>query len=198
MITTFKRFLLALRRPRKWANMRLLKERGEDINSFLIREAKIDELEALVDLHVTAWNDTYPGARNKPTHQVRERQWRKNFELKERNWFCFVVEDSKGSLVGFATGNTYGDADQPATGQLNKIYLLRNYQRLGLGRRLAERVACRFRAMGINSMLLFSEAENPSIKFYEALGGQRMYDDRGRFHGGYKWDSLEELAAHCV
>jgi GNAT superfamily N-acetyltransferase len=193
LVTSFKRFLLGLRRPSKATNLRLMRERGEDLNAFKIREARREELKELVDLHVTTWNDTYPYVKNKPTHQIREYQWKKMFELKEKNWFCFVVEDRHGKLVAFATGNTYEEGDLPYAGQLNKIYVLRNYQRLGLGRKLMQCVACRFKEMGVNSMLLFSEAANPSTRFYEAMGGQRLYDPKGNFHGGYGWSSLEHI-----
>jgi len=61
------------------------------------------------------------------------------------SWFCFVVENRKGELVGFAKGKTYNHSDLPDfSGELNKIYLLREYQRLGLGRRLVGCVARRF------------------------------------------------------
>ena len=39
-------------------------------------------------------------------------------------------------------------------GELNKLYVLRRYQRLGLGRRLVCLVARRFLGQGISSMLL--------------------------------------------
>ena len=193
LVTSFKRFLLSLRRPSKAANLQLMKQRGETIDSFVVREARPEDLPVLVDVHVTAWNNTYPGLGYKPSHQLREQQWKKLFELKEKNWFCYVIEDGKGKLVGFATGNTYEEGDLPYAGQLNKMYLLRDYQRLGLGTKLMQVMAQRFMDMSINSMVLFAEAGNPSIKFYDALGGQRLYDGKGNFHGGYGWSDLTVL-----
>jgi GNAT superfamily N-acetyltransferase len=104
-----------------------------------------------------------------------------------------VVDNGAGTLVGFATGNRYQEGDLPYAGQLNKMYLLRHYQRLGLGRRLMSVMAQRFIDTGIHSMVLFAEAANPSIKFYDALGGQRLYDDHGKFHGAYGWSDLKVL-----
>ena len=82
-------------------------------------------------------------------------------------------------------------------GELNKIYLLREYQRVGLGRRLIGHVARRFLMQGIESMLLFGEARNPSNGFYEALGAERLFSDSGEFHGGYGWRDLRTLVARC-
>jgi len=162
------------------------------MNSFSIREARHGDLHALVDVHVTAFNETYPGPRT-PTHALREQQWRRLFEVKPQNWFCYVVEERAGKIIGFATGNTYEEGDLPYAGQLNKLYLLRSHHRLGLGRKLMSVMAQRFFDMGINSMLLFSEADNPSIGFYDALGGERLYDEQGNFHGGYGWSNITTL-----
>lgn len=46
-------------------------------------------------------------------------------------------------------------------------------------------------------MLLFGEAGNPSNRFYEALGAERLFSDTGAFHGGYGWRDLQRLAEIC-
>jgi L-amino acid N-acyltransferase YncA len=129
---------------------------------------------------------------------LRERQWREQFQATDGSWFCFVVTNPKGELIGFAKGvmpNAMDSAD--VSGQLNKIYLLREYQRLGLGRRLAGHVARRFLSQGIHSMVLFGTPQNPSCAFHEALGGERMFAENGEFHGGYRWPDLQKLASIC-
>jgi GNAT superfamily N-acetyltransferase len=82
-------------------------------------------------------------------------------------------------------------------GELNKIYLLRRYHRLGLGRRLLCDVARRFLERGMTSMLLFGDATNPSNGFYEAMGGERLFARSGEFHGGYGWRDLHALVGRC-
>jgi GNAT superfamily N-acetyltransferase len=101
------------------------------------------------------------------------------------SWFCLVVERSNAELVGFAKGILYDGDLSGFGGELNKIYLLREYQRQGLGRRLVGYIARRFLSQGITSMVLFGEATNPSCGFWEALSGERLYTDSGEFHGGY-------------
>lgn len=133
-----------------------------------------------------------------PTYAIRERQWRDAFEVTDGSWFCFVIEDNDDQLVGFAKGKLYNHSDLPDfSGELNKIYLLREYQGLGLGRRLVGHVARRFLDQGISTMVLFAEPDNPSCGFYEALGAERLLDDAGRFHGGYGWRDLRRLASVC-
>ncbi len=166
--------------------------------SLIIREATAADLPALVELHVATWNATYPEVVKKPTPAIRERQWREAFAAPDGGWSCFVVAGPRGELVGFAKGTPYDHPDLPDfAGQLSKIYLLRDYQRQGLGRRLAGHVARRFLGQGITSMLLFADAGNPACRFYEALGAERLLDAAGHFHGGYGWRDLERLAARC-
>ena len=162
---------------------------------FNIREATAADIPALADLHVRTFNETHgPG----PTYELRERQWREAFQVTDGSWFCFVIEGPNGELVGFAKGVPYAHGDLPDfSGELNKIYLLREYQRLGLGRRLIGHVARRFLGQGISSMLLFGEASNPSNAFYEALEAEKLFSKAGEFHGGYGWRDLQSLAEEC-
>ena len=102
-----------------------------------------------------------------------------------------MVERPDGRLVGFAKGRR---SDHPDfAGELNKIYLLRGYQRVGLGRRLVGHVARRFLSRGIESMWLSGDARNPSCGAWVALGAEKTDDDPG--NGNYGWRDLRKLAA---
>lgn len=148
-------------------------------NSFKIRDAIPIDIAALVALHVTTFNETHgPG----PTYEVRKWQWEKAFQDKVNDWFCFVVEDEMGNLVGLAKGQPYDHEDIPEiSGELNKIYLLRKYQKLGLGRQLICKVANEFIKRGITSMLLFGDANNPSNGFYEKMGAEKLFEKTVNF-----------------
>jgi len=187
------RFVQGLRRPSKSANSRRLRARSESIDSIRIRPARLEDVPALARLHVTTFNATHllPGGRG-PTVGLRERQWREHLAGPSPKVFCFVAERSDGTLVGFASGKP---ADYPGfAGRLDKIYLLPHYQRMGLGRRLFGEVCRRFLADDVTSMMLFSQAENPSCRFFEALGGERLMSDTGEFHGAFGWRDVRGLA----
>ena len=157
--------------------------------SLVIREATAADIPALTDLHVRTWNATYPDAHPKPTYEIRERQWREAFAVIDGSWFCFVIERPNGELVGFAKGTR---SDHPDfAGELNKIYLLREYQHLGLGRWLVGHVSRRFLSQGISSMCLFGDGRNPSCRVWEALGAERIG------WGNYGWRDLRNLASIC-
>ena len=163
---------------------------------YVIREVTIDDLTAIASLHVATFNETHGGFG--PPFEVREFQWQDAFDSLDKKWFCFVIENENGELIGFAKGQPYNHIDLPTyKGELNKIYLLKRYHGLGLGRTLICAVARKFRSQGINNMVLFGDAKNHSNGFYEAMGGQKLYARNGDFHGGYGWHDLTSLARQC-
>lgn len=110
---------------------------------------------------------------------------------------ALAIEMKDEGLIGFAKGQTYNHADHAEfSGELNKIYL-RMYHKLGLGRQLVCKVANEFIKRGINSMLLFGDANNPSNKFYEQIGAKKLFAKNGEFHGGYGWTDLKKIVANC-
>lgn len=169
------------------------------MKTVIIREATSADVPALARLHVTTFNETHaPVLMNGPTYEVREYQWRQAFQSADGSWFCFVIEDPNGELIGFAKGQPYAHGDHSDfAGELNKIYLLREFHRRGLGRRLLGHVAHRFLSHDISSMLLFGDARNPSNLFYEAMGADRLFAANGEFHGGDGWRDLRRLASIC-
>lgn len=185
------RFAASLTKPSKTGNVRRLRARGESAASLTIREATALDVPALARLHVTTWNAPYaPFLMKGPSYGIRERQWREAFARNDEGWFCFVVERHDGELVGFAQGNR---SDHPEfAGELNKIYLLHQYQRLRLGRRLLGHVARRFLSQGINSMWLYGDARNPSSRVWITLGAEKTDNDPG--NGNYGWRDLRKLA----
>ena len=163
--------------------------------TFLIREATPNDAAAIARLHVDTFLETH--GRGGPPHALRERQWQEAFARTGGNWFCFVIARQSGELIGFAKGVPYTDDLPGFAGELNKIYLLREYHRRGVGRKLLGYISRRFLEQGMTSMLLFGDAQNPTNGFYEAMGGERLLTAKGEFHGGYGWRDLRLLAAKC-
>ena len=172
--------------------MNKLHERGESLDSFIFRDATKNDITELGKLHAITWAQTY-NAKNQNI-QLRQYQWRKAFtEENDGSWFCILVVNKKNELVGFAKGKIYKNNDSSELhGDLNKIYLLSEYQRLGLGTKLFGNVIQRFLSMGVNDMVLFGVPQNPSCAFHEAMGGERLYSEKGNFDGGYRWPDLKK------
>lgn len=94
--------------------------------------------------------------------------WQADLQFQQRSPL-HSLEGHNGELVGFAKGTLYDHSDQPGFfGELNKIYLLREHQRRGLGRRLVGHVARRFLRTCVETS-------------YPALRGPSLASERGRF-----------------
>jgi L-amino acid N-acyltransferase YncA len=167
------------------------------LRSFTIREMKSSDVPAVAALHVATFNETHTVNNDGPRYALREHQWRAAFANSD-SWFGVVIEKEDGELIGFAKGTPHDGGIPGFEGELNKIYLLRRYHRQGLGRALLCEVATRFLSRGVMSMLLFGEADNPSNRFYEAMGGERLFAAGGEFHGAYGWRDLRALASQCA
>src|SRR6478752_3329369 len=166
------------------------------IGDLRLREATISDLRPLAELHVRTFNETHVGPFGSgPTYSTREWQWRAKLAESDATHFVLVLETPAKQLVGFIWCHPTSDNAKWAA-RLNKIYLLREYQRRGLGTRMVVAVVDRLLQNGLTSMALFTETDNePACNFYERLGGERQLDERGEFGGMYGWRDLRQLKA---
>ena len=183
------RWINSRTRPKGAENARTLRERGESLDSITFRDAVADDIPALAELHVTTWNATYNTTRG-PTIATRTWQWEQVFAKANRRDFILVLEDKNGRLIGFTWGRPH---EGEFAGELSKIYLRWEYHGLGLGRRMMAETARRFVERGIHSFVLFAELTNPTLGFYDHLGGERLLDERGQFGGAYAWRDVKVL-----
>lgn len=189
------RRILSLRRPSARANARALAARRESLDTLTLREAVAQDIPTLAALHVATWNDTYAPLMTGPGVPVREQQWRRAFERPE-GWFCYLLARPDGSLIGFTKGVLRPEHEIP--GELNKLFLRREYQRLGLGRRLVGRVVRRFQGVGVPAMAAYVDPRNPSCGFFERLGARWLREADGRVNfSWYVWRDLPRLARSC-
>ena len=191
VLIPFFRYLRSRKRRTRAANLRGLRDRNEQLDSLVFRDATADDIPALAELHVKTWNATYPGVKRPPTVELRASQWRDAFAEAEGNWFCIVIENRNRELIGFAKGICHEDG----VGDLNKIYLLSEYQRLGIGRRLVGLVARRFVSLGVSRMTLWADAANPSCHFYWAMGAVNPRNERGKLERNtFVWNDLAAIS----
>lgn len=160
----------------------------------LLRDAIKGDLRALAELHVRTYNETHLGpGESGPTYETREWQWRQKLSETHATKFVLVLENETKQLVGFIW--CHPTKDNPTwAARLNKIYLLRDYQRRGHGTRMLAAAVERLLAGGLTSMALFTETDNePACNFYEQLGAERQLNERGEFEGMYGWTDLRKL-----
>ncbi len=148
----------------------------------VLREATSDDVTAMAQVHVDTWRTTYRGIVPDEllanlSYEKRENGWDQILDNapKDEN-FTYVAEDELGKIVGFANGGIERTGDLVYPGELSAIYVLKSHQQKGIGRELIRAAAQKLGQMEISSMLVWVLAENPACRFYETLGGQKVYE----------------------
>jgi len=188
-----RRFIRALRSAPR------VVEPPVSIRELTLREATMADLRPLAELHVRTFNETHVGPFGSgPTYATREWQWREKLAETDTTHFVLVLETTTKQLVGFIWCHPTTD-DPKWAARLNKIYLLRPYQRRGLGKRMVAAAVHRLLEHGLRSMALFTEVDNePACNFYEQMGGERQLNERREFGGMYGWPDLRKLDAQLA
>jgi GNAT superfamily N-acetyltransferase len=170
----------------------------------MIREARPEDAPAIARVHVDSWRSTYKGL--VPDEHLaalscerREQGWRDALSNPAHPSFVYVAEDEAGSVVGFASGGPEREGNPDYKGELYAIYLFDRSQRRGFGRQLTQAVARRLLNAGISSMLVWVLAGNPGRAFYEALGGQYLFEkkitigEKELVEVAYGWQDIRTL-----
>jgi GNAT superfamily N-acetyltransferase len=146
------------------------------MNKMRIREAKVSDSAGLARVSVESWRSTYTSIipqefLDSLTYAGRTKRWEERLSDPNSPGFTFVAEDDTGEIIGYA-GGLKGNSGNPLyTGEVGDIYLLKEYQRQGIGRRLMATAALRIKEYGHDSLLVWVLEDNPYRKFYESLGG---------------------------
>ena len=127
-------------------------------------------------IYVQTWQDTYLGVvpfayLYDMSVERHEQAFLK--ELASRQILGYVAEDD-GRVVGFTTGGSERHGDAIYCGEIYTLYVLKNYQRQGVGRKLVENLARRFNNLGIHSMLVQVLKQNPYRNFYQKINGVHL------------------------
>lgn len=140
----------------------------------LIREATLEDASAIARVHVDSWRTTYQGIIPDSflaglSYERSEVMWQDI--LSKHTDFTYVAEE-EGILVGFANGGREREGNMDYTGEIFAIYLLKEFQRKGIGRALVAALASRLIQAGMRSTLVWVLEKNPARRFYEALEGK--------------------------
>ena len=116
------------------------------------------------------------------------------------NGQCFVAEHGT-EIVGFGSGNMLAELRHGFDAELSAVYVRREFQRAGIGRRLVVETALSQRARGASGLIVWVIAGNKGARaFYERLGAELVVEQAFQWDGmdlveaGYGWRTLEALA----
>lgn len=171
----------------------------------IIRQARPDDAAGITRVHVATWRTTYQGIipddylENISAEQWQER-WLRDLREPGDRQFAYVAENEEnGEIAGFIWGGPERHADPVYQGEVYTIYILKEYQRRGLGQLLLQALVRSFLSVGISSMLLLVMDANPGRRFYEAQGAQRLRSSTFEVSGtvveesAYGWSDIRSL-----
>jgi ribosomal protein S18 acetylase RimI-like enzyme len=113
-----------------------------------IRPADVADADAIAQVHITAWRETYlgtvPASVLTSLSLVRHAElWRSRLSGPTWRTSTFVATDAVGMVVGFGSCGPSQAALLRYDGEIYAIYILRRAQHQGLGRRLMAAMARR-------------------------------------------------------
>lgn len=171
-----------------------------------IREARLEDAEDIAQVYIEGWRTTYPGIVSDDylahmSLEAHTKRWQDI--LGSDDGFVYVAADETGKIAGFIWGGDVRDKSDPAfTGELHAIYVLKSYQGQDIGRRLVRTMAKQLLEVGIQSMIVWVLADNPSRRFYEKLGARLFKSAPYQVPGtdlflddtGYGWTDIRVLS----
>ena len=173
--------------------------------SLVVRTARPADAEGIARVEVETWRDAYPTLLPESfligglDAAHRARVWRRRLAQRGAAETIIAALDTAAGVVGYAA---FGPARTPAlapAAELYELYLLPDYQGLGLGRCLCGAVAERLTEAGTPSLCVEVLEGNVARFFYEAMGGRLAARKAHAFAGRnlptlvYAWDDLRAL-----
>ncbi len=178
------------------------------MTAIALRRAVAGDAPAIARVRIESWRTTYRGMI--PDAYLDGMQvdastaiWDRVLTAGPSTTSVFVAEHA-GEVVGFASGAMLAEPKYGIDAELVAIYLRREFQHVGLGRRLVGAVVDAQSAYGATGLLTWVIAGNkPARAFYERLGGELLVEQPFQWDGmdlveaGYGWRDLPALAEAC-
>jgi ribosomal protein S18 acetylase RimI-like enzyme len=174
-----------------------------------IRLAVPDDANALGTMHVTSWRETYAGILpdrmlSALSIDARAAAWAKIMrEPATEHSAAVYLAEQESSIIGFGACGAQRIENlraQGYDGEFGGIYVLRAFQRQGIGASLLAKMSLDLLGRGFSAAALWVLRENPvARRFYEHHGGEvvaEREDVRGDtvlLEFAYGWLSLKEL-----
>ncbi|MEY9979826.1 N-acetyltransferase family protein [Lysinibacillus sp. RC79] len=167
-----------------------------------IRKANIEDAIGIGKVHVDSWRTTYKGILpddflNNLSYEQRTELWKKN--ISDATNYVLVAENEQGEIIGFATGGKRKTNSVPNATDLTSIYLLEEYQGMGIGKQLLKEVFAYFKQKGYEKVFVEVLAENKTRDFYEYYGAQYVNNIEIKIGGKiveeliYVWNDVNKV-----
>ena len=140
----------------------------------MIRQAHVDDAEAIAKVHVASWQVAYKGLMPDDflanlSIESRKTQWQQWLEQNEQ---AMMVCEVNNNIVGFSSAGKARDSDlNNHVAELYTLYLLLDFWGKGYGKKLYQETLKELTARGYKQFVLWVLDSNQRGRtFYEAMG----------------------------
>ncbi len=169
------------------------------------RSATIADSRAIAEVQVNTWRTAFINILPDDvlidlSADDRESAWRERLVDKPENKTKVTVASTESKVVGFSA---YGPARKEfadCDAEIYTLFILSDYQGMGIGRQLVTYAAAEFVERAYSSMVIWVFKENaPARAFYQALGGSALLEKTLEVAGqtypevGYVYTRLTEF-----
>ena len=150
-----------------------------------LRRAGAQDAKGIAKVHASSWRQAYTGiiprnALNAMISRRDEAWWARAI----RHSTKIIVLEDKGKIVGYATMGANRITALPQEAEIYEIYLLPEYQGVGLGKRLFLAARQELVDSGMKGCVVWVLVDNqPAIDFYRNAGGNDVAEGTEKFDG---------------
>lgn len=159
-----------------------------------IRYAKAEDAAVWTDINFKTWRTTYKNIFDEKLFCVREKgrdtrieSVRNNIRKNEKDKLYYhAVATKDNDLVGIITygkANSYNSILNNNYCEVYAIYILEEYQKLGIGAKLIDFAKRDLKEDGYNKLVIWSLYDNPSLEFYWKIGGEIFEEKNIEIYG---------------
>ena len=161
-----------------------------------IRKAKSSDVRNITNVHIESWKSTYKGIFSEDfldniDFNKRYKLWERVLHSSSSKEIVYVAE-LNNEIVGFISGGPSRTDALDSDAEIYALYLLEDYQRQGIGRKLLENAFQEMREYGYETAFVWVLKDNPAVNFYKKTGGEVIKEEVVEIEGEkYKEMALE-------
>ena len=150
------------------------------MDNVIIRKAHPEEAETIIDINIEVWNSTYKGLiPQEIIDKLHSKDNNRIESMKQRiqNRQNIIVAEINGKIIGYNSFGPSNDEKYHDSGQIYAGYILKEYQGLGIGRKIALACMTELQEKGYHTLITKCLENNPFNSFHKSLGGIYMGKD---------------------
>lgn len=151
--------------------------------SIEVRRADPQDARAIAAVHRAAWIASYAGMiPHRPLVQMIERRREDWWHRATRGPSTVLVLEVAGKIAGYATIGANRVKALKQQGEIYELYLLPEYQGIGLGSYLFRECRAILRALNMTGLVVWCLEDNDNaVTFYRAMGGMDVAEGMENF-----------------